>query len=132
MTTHRSLNKLEFNAHMSIHNKVEVPEDKKHGSNYTRDRFGKNHDVTGADGIPRLRRKKILMALALVPLSFVPLPALHAGAHNTDVQLESSDMNEALLNKKLNPPEEEFSFYKEGETSLGINEDGDPNMKVRF
>lgn len=42
MTTHRSLNKLEFKAHMSIHNLVEVvPEKKPQTGHYTRDRFGK-------------------------------------------------------------------------------------------
>ena len=50
MVTHRSLNKLEFKAHMSIHNKVEVLLDKKPKTGRsTRDRFGKLHDVKPAE-----------------------------------------------------------------------------------
>jgi hypothetical protein len=46
MTTHRSLNKLERKAHMSIHNTVEVVEEELiENVNYTRDRFGKKHKV---------------------------------------------------------------------------------------
>ena len=50
MTTHRSLNKLERRAHMSIHNKVEVPEaGEPRQTSYARDRFGKKHGIsTGA------------------------------------------------------------------------------------
>ncbi|MBI4433065.1 MAG: hypothetical protein HY592_06285 [Candidatus Omnitrophica bacterium] len=46
MTTHRSLNKLEFKAHMSIHAMVEI-KDEPGGVNgaFTRDRLGKRHPV---------------------------------------------------------------------------------------
>ena len=63
MATHRSLNKLEFKAHMSMHNFVEVPEEEVQGSNSTRDRFGKKHNLNDADGKRRL-----------------PLPCRQAGA----------------------------------------------------
>ena len=47
MTTHRSLNKLERKAHMSLHNIVEVtdapPSDT---GGFTRDRFGKKQSVS--------------------------------------------------------------------------------------
>ncbi|MGH7197231.1 MAG: hypothetical protein ACREH5_00605 [Candidatus Omnitrophota bacterium] len=47
MTTHRSLNKLERKAHMSIHNKVEVLEAvERRETSFTRDRFGKKHGVS--------------------------------------------------------------------------------------
>ncbi len=58
MATNRSLNKLEFKAHMSIHNKVAVPDGETHESNYTRDRFGRNHRISNEDGTPRVRRIK--------------------------------------------------------------------------
>ena len=47
MTTHRSLNKLERRAHMSIHNKVEVFEVQElRQTGFTRDRFGKKHGIS--------------------------------------------------------------------------------------
>ncbi len=45
MAAHRSLNKLERKAHMSIHNHLDVAEESALVSSYTRDRFGKKHDV---------------------------------------------------------------------------------------
>lgn len=46
MSTHRSLNKLEFKAHMSIHNFVEVNDSEEpKDENSTRDRFGKKHRI---------------------------------------------------------------------------------------
>ena len=45
MGTRRSLNKLEFKAHMSIHNTVDVKEDEAKNSPFTRDRFGKKHEI---------------------------------------------------------------------------------------
>lgn len=46
MATHRSLNKLERKAHMSIHNHLDVVEEPVLVSSYTRDRFGKKHDIS--------------------------------------------------------------------------------------
>lgn len=46
MATIRSLNKLEFKAHMSIHNTTEVLDASEVGDvNSTRDRFGKKHEI---------------------------------------------------------------------------------------
>ena len=49
MTTHRSRNKMERKAHMNIHDVIDVAEDqtKKNDSlsRYTKDRFGKKHEV---------------------------------------------------------------------------------------
>ena len=46
MTTHRSLNKLERKAHMSLHNTLEVTGQECDELSYTRDRFGKKHSVS--------------------------------------------------------------------------------------
>ncbi len=52
MVTHRSLNKLERRAHMSIHNTIEVVAAEELDSSHTRDRFGRKHKVAGEeDGI---------------------------------------------------------------------------------
>ena len=46
MTTHRSRNKLEWRAHMNIHDIVEVVDDNQVADeNSTRDRFGKKQKV---------------------------------------------------------------------------------------
>ena len=45
MATHRSLNKLERKAHMSVHNTVEVTDEDKAVKSFTRDRFGKKQVV---------------------------------------------------------------------------------------
>jgi len=133
MATHRSLNKLEFKAHMSIHNKVEVPEGESHDANYTRDRFGKNHLLSDADGSPRVRRgKKPLLALVLVPTASIFLAHGPAFACGTDVKIESEDVVGTLMNEKTSPPKDDYSIYKDGDSSIGFNEDGDPNMKLSF
>ena len=139
MATHRSLNKLEFKAHMSIHNKTEVPEEETHSSNYTRDRFGKKHKIADADGRSRVRRiRKTALCLIAVPLAgtlavsgeVVSAPAFSAG-RGTDTKVESTPLNE-LLSEQKPAKEEPFAFYREEDTSIGLNEDGDPNMSVRF
>ena len=129
MTTHRSLNKLEFKAHMSIHNKVEVSDGQARDCNHTRDRFGKSHKVSELDIRTRVRRVK--QALVLLPVALLAGPFAYAAHPNTDVQVESGPIDE-LVDKKMCPPEERFAFYRDNEKSLEINEDGDPNMNVRF
>ena len=129
MTTHRSLNKLEFKAHMSIHNKVEVTDGTAQDCSRTRDRFGKTHQVTETDIKPRKSRAK--KALLLLPLILFTNSFALAANHNTDVQVESWPIDE-LVDAKIDPPEERFAFYRDNEKSLELNEDGDPNMNMRF
>jgi hypothetical protein len=47
MVTHRGRNKLERKAHMNIHDTIEVVDGAPlpKGVNYTRDRFGKKHEI---------------------------------------------------------------------------------------
>ena len=138
MATHRSLNKLEFKAHMSIHNFVEVKEGETHDSNFTRDRFGKNHCLQNEDGTFRIRRS--LRKLKVLAWAAVLGPAAcgHVWAaelpltRNTDIKVESGDFDEIYLDEKLNPPEEKFGLSVDESTAIGINEDGDPNMNMRF
>ena len=139
VTTHRSLNKLEFKAHMSIHNKVEVSEGEAHDVNYTRDRFGRKQRVSGPDGITRIRDRKKVIFLFLVT-AFAGMLSMEKCAYSgekphrsTDVKVESSSVDEAFLNQKIdNAPEEKLTVYKDGDKSVSLNEDGDPNMSLRF
>ena len=141
MPTHRSLNKLEFKAHMSIHNFTEVSEAETHEArNSTRDRFGKSHALSNEDGSSRVtvrkRNLKILVMSALLG-SFFQASAFTEEApvsrRNTDVQVgsESIDTNE-WLDQKLNKPEDKFGIPIDRNTSLGFNDDGDPNVGMRF
>lgn len=86
MSTNRSLNKLEFKAHMSIHDKVVVSDDaQKLESSYTRDRFGKNQAIPNEKGVVHVRRiKKDLLVFALLSsmASFLLNPVL-VTAQNT-------------------------------------------------
>ena len=139
MTTHRSLNKLEFKAHMSIHNKVEVSDAGAHEASHTRDRFGKKHRISESDGAPRIRRRKkvivLLFAVSLTGCLFTGKTAwgLESAHRSTDVKVESSSMNEALINEKINNvPGPGSAIYKDEDKAVGFNEDGDPNMSVRF
>ncbi|MBI2095095.1 MAG: hypothetical protein HYT89_02885 [Candidatus Omnitrophica bacterium] len=45
MGTRRSLDKLEFRAHMSVHDTVDVKDAEAKGVRFTRDRFGKKHEI---------------------------------------------------------------------------------------
>ena len=129
MATHRSLNKLEFKAHMSIHNKVEVPENEAQGSHYTRDRFGKKQSVS-AHSRPRRRsatKIPLIAALALLVLGAVPAEA----ARNTDVKIENGPLSD-LLDTKFNAPEDRFGIPLGESEEISLNENGDPNLNVRF
>lgn len=131
MTTHRSLNKLEFKAHMSIHNFVEVPEGEFHESAaFTRDRLGKKHLLKDEAGQPRvgnLRKKAVIAVFALVFL--VPVP-VHAKGPN--VQVSSSDPEVHSASEWMNADDPKPTFYESGSTSVGFNGDGDPNVSTRF
>ena len=49
MVTRRSLNKLERKAYMNIHNTKDVSDESEKSSRYTKDRFGKKHEVLERD-----------------------------------------------------------------------------------
>ena len=142
MATHRSLNKLEFKAHMSIHNFTEVPEGEIHEArNGTRDRFGKTHPLSNEDGSSRLRarkdRLKVLALAALIgPLFFGNALADETSApkRSTDIQVGTDGLDEnSWLNEKYNKgSEDKFGIPVSDSTTVGFNEDGDPSVGTRF
>ena len=141
MATRRSLNKLEFKAHMSIHNLVDVKEDETHGSNFTRDRFGKNHRLQNEDGTFRIQRsRRKLSGLTVLTWTAVLLGGVCSDARsgeavsprNTDIKAESSDLNGLLLDRQLNPPQEKLGFPVNESSEISINENGDPNLNMKF
>ncbi len=137
VTTHRSLNKLEFKAHMSIHNFVDVPEEQTLGASFTRDRFGKNHSLKNEDGSLKLDcsrlKVKVLSAFAFFfMISCAAVLASEGSLKNTNVTIDSEDDSDSTWNKKFNGGEEKFGFNVDSSTSVGFNEDGDPSMSRRF
>ena len=139
MATHRSLNKLEFKAHMSIHNFKDVEESETHDSDRTRDRFGKEHRLSDHDGTPRLKRRQSKLAVLAAAAFFSSFfcgwacadePAPHS---NTDIRVETEGLDaNSWLNQKFNQPEDEFGIPINESSKIGFNDDGDPNMSTQF
>src|SRR5262245_33911698 len=95
MTTHRSLNKLEFKAHMSIHNMKEVEEGEAHDLNATRDRFGKKHQLSEPTGESRLTRRKKRAGKAALALLWASFFCGAAAASDEALPREDASMTHA-------------------------------------
>ena len=141
MPTHRSLNKLEFKAHMSIHNYTSVSprEEKLDVPAYTRDRFGKIHPLSGNDLRLCLVGRQVFMGTALLLASLAALPAAFAdaligpvGKKGPNVQVSSTDPEVDSIDNWLDRQGERPIFYDDGSMAMGFNEDGDPNVSHRF
>lgn len=78
-----------------------------------------------------MKKRIILSSLFLVAVGFVLSKAL-AHARSTDVTVDTSELGPISLNEKTNMPEEKPIFYKDENTVVGINEDGDPSLGTRF
>ena len=134
MTTHRSLNKLERKAHMSLHNTVEVTEETVREAGNTRDRFGKKHEV------PQTKRRTkpaflcqtiAALFLGLVCAGPVCLFADESvGGHKSvNVTVDSSEQP-LSVDKKTDP--EQKPLYEDSSTGVSLNGDTGPNMNMRF
>ena len=133
MATHRSLNKLEFKAYMSIHNMTEVSIEEMQGSHWTRDRFGKNHGILEEDGRSRLWNSKSTAVTTMIAgLMLFVASSAWAGHSSTDIKVESEGFDEHVLDEKLNPPEGHLTFLRDGDMSVELDDDANPNMNVRF
>ena len=134
---------------MSIHDKVAVPDEETHDSSYTRDRLQKKHRISEEDGSLRLPVrhagirdvKKKLAVLALIPaaaqLFLHPGTLMAEPRHNTDIRVDSSELEETDLDARINAKmgldkDEKFGIYMNESTALDINEDGDPNLRMRY
>ena len=143
MVTHRSLKKLEFKAHMSIHDVVAVPEGEFHEATaFTRDRLGKKHRLVDEDGnrhVRDLRKKAVIISIALFLACPGPLQAANRDGQREflkkrgpNVQVTSADPEVHSVDSWINKDDDKPVFYKNGSTALGFNEDGDPNVSTRF
>lgn len=117
---------------------VDVPEGESHETNYTRDRFGRTHRLTNEDGTPRIRTKRINVALILLVLASMGCPSalaedgLKKRPSGPNVQVTSEEIGSAWDRLPDRDQEEEFSLMKNGDTSLGFNANGDPSLSTRF
>lgn len=142
MSTNRSLNKLEFKAHMSIHNHTPVPEEETHeSSNYTRDRFQKKHSLSNEDGTARLKRRRgavaglfLLSSLCAVPAVFADEGYVPKKRSSTNISVSTDDLEPRDFNSRVGEFEEDdrFGIPVNDSTSVGFNEDGDPSMNMRY
>lgn len=141
MGTNRSLNKLEFKAHMSIHNQVAVPEEETHEASFTRDRFNKKHRISDGDGNLRIRRSKknliYLLFFSMTPFLLAHGAVFAGSSRNTNVRVESAGLDEQTLDAKLNAKTNDSSderpvFYADESTVVDFNENGNPNMRMKF
>lgn len=117
---------------------VDVPEGESHETNYTRDRFGRTHRLTNEDGTPRIRTKRYVTALAILFFISMGCPASHAEDERRNrqlgpnVQMTSEEIGSAWDRLSDREKEGGFSLMRNGDTSLGFNENGDPSLSTRF
>jgi hypothetical protein len=122
---------------MSIHNLVEVPEREVSDANHTRDRFGKKHPLPeGGPRRPSARKLTVLLLVPAVASSFlVSAKASEVSGRGTNIQVTSSDSGVVSLDDRLPPApprEDRPILYRDESTSIGFNDDGDPNLSTRF
>lgn len=138
MPTYRSLNKLEFKAHMSVHSLVELPENEGSHGYFTRDRLGKKHALARSGLGKHAKSSKNTAALILLfcgAIGFfgsLPLEAAASAGKNTNVQVASGDLEPFSLDERLKVKEEKPTFYQDDSKTIGINENGDPSLSMRF
>ena len=142
MSTTRSLNKLERKAHMSIHNTVDAAEPEPKDKNHTRDRFGKRHAVSGDGTVREVTLTVFFLFFILTGVLGVPAKSMAdvppqgtdaaSGARRAHVTVDSADLGPVSLNGKSGRKEERPMLYSDDDVSVGFNEDGDPNMGMRF
>lgn len=132
MTTHRSLNKLEYKAHMSIHNVAEVApaETESHESAFTRDRLGRRHKLFEGDGTSRIFKSIVWACVIWAGLGW----SSEALAVPENIRVSSDDLEQKEFDDRLGDPgsPEKFSLFDDGSRSVGFNDNGDPNVAMRF
>ena len=63
--------------------------------------------------------------------------AMAAPGRNTNIQVDSSELGDTDLDARLNShmgysKEEKFGIFMNESTALDFNEDGDPNLRMRY
>ena len=115
---------------MSLHNTVEVLDDAGKGAQtqpYTRDRFGKKHSVENV-----LNKKVLVSSLFLIFLTSAA--GFAEGLRNTNISVDSSEIGPISINEKIKTKQDKGkqSLQLDENVALGFNDDGDPNVGMRF
>lgn len=77
---------------------------------------------------PVKNERILILALAALALS----AAAAFAKPNTDVTVDTTNNGLMFLNEKPAPKEEKLTFYKDGDTRVGLNDDGDPAWAAHF
>ncbi|MBI2095096.1 MAG: hypothetical protein HYT89_02890 [Candidatus Omnitrophica bacterium] len=77
------------------------------------------------------KKIKILSAATAFFLSFLT-GAEAASFRGTNVSVDSRELEPFSIEDKKKGEDEKFYFFREGDTAMDINEDGDPNLNFRF
>lgn len=77
-------------------------------------------------------RKGLFFTVLFVVVCGIVAAARNAQARSTDVVIDTNDSGPISLNDKVNADNERVVFYQEGNTAVSINEDGDPNVGMKF
>jgi len=85
--------------------------------------------------------EKVVLMLAAGGLLFLPLflQAKEASAgsdsiahRGTNVQVDSRDLEPFLVKEKTEPKEKNLTFFSNDTSSVGFNDEGEPNLSTHF
>ena len=79
----------------------------------------------------RNKKIRVLSAAAAILFSFVT-GAQAAPSRGTNVSVDSRELEPFSIKDQEKDKDEKFYFFREGDTAMDINENGDPNMNFRF
>ena len=51
---------------------------------------------------------------------------------STNVKVDSSDLEPFSINEKTEPKEKRVTFYSDQNSAVDVNENGEPNLNMRF
>lgn len=77
-----------------------------------------------------MKRKVILTGLFFAVLGFI-WAQRSASARPENIVVDTKELGPINLNEKAEP-KERVVFYEEGNTAVSINDDGDPNVGMKF
>ena len=58
--------------------------------------------------------------------------ASSAHARGTDIKVDSAELDSFSIDDRLKVKDEKLRFYKDENVSVDVNDDGAPNMNMRF
>ena len=118
---------------MSFHNTVEVKDEARP---YTRDRFGKKHSIDNILENMKLTNEKKLIKKILAGVLFLIIfggPMVWAeGVKKTNISIDSTDLGPLSINDKIKTKQDKPTLALDENVALGLDDDGNPNVGMRF